>query len=135
MVEKECIKSENVINRGYVRMVYVKILTRYLSMTKGDDIRMVYNGKSSGLHSYLWAPHFALPTVGSTIWAVERGTFMADRYIGEMFLKFTLSEEIRLFYGVNTVNVRIEQEWEKSQGQRLGNLGVEDDGAYILALP
>ena len=59
---------------------------------------------------------------------------MEDRYIGEMFLKFTLSEEIRLFYGVNTVNVRIEQEWEKTQGQRLGNLGVEDDGAYILAL-
>ena len=110
-MEKECIKSENVINRGYVRMVYVKILTRYLSMTKGDDIRMVYNGKSSGLHSYLWAPHFALPTVGSTIWAVDRGTFMVDRDIGEMFLNFMFSEDVRYFCEVEIINVRTEEEW------------------------
>ena len=134
VAEKECIKLAKVRKRGYVRMEEVKSLTYLFLVLKGEDIRIIYNGTSRGLSSYLWAPQFALPTVGSTIWAVERGTFMADQYIGEMFLKFTLSEEIRLFYGVNTVNVRIEQEWEKTQGQRLGNLGVEDDGAYILAL-
>ena len=57
---------------------------------------MLYNGTSSGLNSSLWADNFDLPTVGSILWAVERGNFMADRDIGEMFLDHILSEEVRL---------------------------------------
>ena len=31
---------------------------------------------------------------------------MSDQYIGEMFLNFMLSEEVRSFYGVDITNVR-----------------------------
>ena len=70
----------------------VKGLTQYLSLPKGEDIRMVYSGILSGLNSYLWAPNFSLHTVGSTFREVERGNFMADRNIGEMFLNLMLSD-------------------------------------------
>ena len=67
---------------------------------------MLYNGTSSGLNISLWSPHFALPKVGSTIRDVEKGTFMADQYIGEMLLNLILIEEVRPFFGVNVTNVR-----------------------------
>ena len=70
----------------------VKILTHYFSVPKREDIRIFYNGTSIGLNSSLWAPHFVLPTVGSTPWSVKRVTLMADHYIGEMFFKFMLSK-------------------------------------------
>ena len=35
--------------RGYVNIVEVKILTHYFSVPNGEDIRMVYNRKSSSL--------------------------------------------------------------------------------------
>ena len=43
---------------------------------------MVYNGNYIGMNNSLWAPHFELPMVGSTLCAVEKGTFMADQDIG-----------------------------------------------------
>ena len=39
--------------------------------------------------------------------------FMAYRDIGEMFIKFMLSEEVRSFYEVDVTNVITEQEWER----------------------
>ena len=53
---------------------------------------MVYNRTSSGLNASLWAPHFALPAVGSNIYDLDKGTFMEDQDIREMFLNFMLSE-------------------------------------------
>ena len=82
---KEYIKLANIRSRGYVRMVEVKILTHYFSFPKGDEIRMVLNGASRVINAYLWAPHFALTEVGSTLRSVERGNFMADRDVGEIF--------------------------------------------------
>ena len=67
VVEKECIKLAKVRKRVYVRMGEVKILPHYFSVPKGEDIRMVYNRTLSGSNSSLWAPNFALPTVGSTL--------------------------------------------------------------------
>ena len=63
-------------------------------LTKGEDIRMVYNGTYSGMNISLWDPHFALPMVGSTIRAAEKGTFLGDRYIEDMLLNFMLIEEV-----------------------------------------
>ena len=71
---------------------------------------MVYNKTSSDLNSSLWAPHFSLTTVGSTLRAEERGTFMVDRDMGEIFLNFTLSEGVRSFCEVDITNVRAEEE-------------------------
>ena len=73
---------------------------------------MVYNGTSSGLNTSLWFLHFVLPTALSTIQDVETGTFMADWYIGEMFLNFMLSEEFIPFCVVNGKNFRTEEWWE-----------------------
>ena len=78
-------------------------------MPKGEDIRMVYNSTYSGIKSYLWAPIFSLPTVVSNLRSVEMGTFMADQYIGGVFLKFMLSEEVRLLCMVDITNVRTEE--------------------------
>ena len=83
-----------------------EILTRYLSVPKGVDIRMVYNGVSSGLNNAMWDPHFALPTVRHTLMETEDGTYMADRDIGEMFLNFMLSKDVRHYCRVNISNVR-----------------------------
>ena len=47
-------------------------------------------------------------TVGSTLHVVEKGTFIVDPDIGEMFLNFVLSEVVRLFCGVNVKNVQTE---------------------------
>ena len=76
----------------------VKSLMHYFLVPKREEIRLVYNGTSSGLNLSLWALHFYLTTVRSTLTEVERGTFMADRNIGEMFLNLMLSEGVRLFY-------------------------------------
>ena len=42
----------------------MKSLTHNLSVPKGEDIRMVYNGTSSGLNNALWDPSVC-PTNGS----------------------------------------------------------------------
>ena len=62
--------------------------------------------KSIGFNSSQWEPHFNLLSVGSTLWAMERGTLMSDRNIGEMFLNFMLSEEVRSLCGVDVTNMR-----------------------------
>ena len=53
---------------------------------------MLYNGTYSGMNTSLWDPHFAPYMVGYTIRAVDKGTIMADREIGDMLLDFMLSE-------------------------------------------
>ena len=47
---------------------------------------------------------FAIPMVGSTFCAIEKGNFMADRDIGDMLLDFMLSEEVRPFCGFDVTN-------------------------------
>ena len=99
--------------RGYVQSGDVKSLTHYFYMDKGEDIRMVYNGTSSGLNDSLWETHFALLTVASMLIAVYVGTYMVERDIGYMFIKSILSEVARPFCGVDVSNVRTEEEWER----------------------
>ena len=67
---------------------------------------MVYNGTYSSINTSIWDTHFALPMVGSTIRFVEKGTFMADWYIGYMLLIFMLSEKVIQFCGLDVMNVR-----------------------------
>ena len=56
------------------------------------------------------SPIFLLK-VGSTLCAVEKETFLADRNIVEIFLNYIMSEEVRTFYGFNITNVRTEEKW------------------------
>ena len=104
---------EKVRQRGYVWSGEAKILTDYFSATKGEDISMVYNRTLSGLDKDVWDPHFALPTVASTLRSLERGTYMVDRYTGDMFLNFMLSEKVRTLCNMDVSNIRTEEDWER----------------------
>ena len=90
----------------------VNSLAHQLSVPKGEDTMILYNRNTRGLNSSLWAPRFYLTTVESTLWAVERGTFTSDRDIGEIFMNFMLSDEVRSFCGVDVTNLRTEEKCE-----------------------
>jgi hypothetical protein len=87
--EKDCAikarmrkKLKAVRERRYIRAGFVRLLTSYLSLPKGeDDIRMVYNGTESGLNDSIWVPRFILPTVNTHLRAVDEETHMADEII------------------------------------------------------
>ena len=74
---------------------------------------MVYNETYKGINTSLWDTHFLLTIVRSNIRAVEKGTFMAYWDIGYMLLDFMLSEEVIPFCGVDVMNLRKYEEWEK----------------------
>ena len=46
-------KLYKVRRRGYVIVEEVKLLTKHFSVTKGENRRMLYNRKSSGLNTSL----------------------------------------------------------------------------------
>jgi hypothetical protein len=95
-------KLSAVKQRRYVQPGFVKSLTSFFSVPKGDDdVRMVYNGTVSGLNDSIWVPRFLLPTVETHLRAVDEGTHMADVDVGECFLKFILHPEIRELAGVD----------------------------------
>ena len=96
-------KLATVRHRGYFEgHCAILCLMHFFWVPKGaDDIRMVYNGTSSGLNPCLWAPNFVLPTVETHLRGVEPGYWMADRDLGEMFLNFVLHESLRQYCGVD----------------------------------
>ena len=75
---------------------------------------MVYTGTYSGMNTLLWATHFTLPMVGSTLCDVQKGTFMEDQDKGQMLLNLMLSEKVIPFFGLDVMNVRKQEEWEKN---------------------
>ena len=82
-------KLMDVRKKGYIDKGKVSSVTSFFKVPKGDsDIRMVYNGTSSGLNDAVWAPWFSLPTVESHLRAVTNDTFMCDCDLSEMFLNF-----------------------------------------------
>ena len=100
MVQK---KLDNVWkSKGYVEEGYVKNLTRFFAVPKGEaDIRMVYDASVSGLNKCLWVPWFLMPTVRSHLRAINPSYYMSDIDIGEMFLNFMMHEDLRPYCGVD----------------------------------
>lgn len=95
-------KISNVRSKGYIQKGYVKSLTSFFAVPKSDDdIRMVYNGTSSGLNDAVWASWFALPTVDTHLRSTLPNTFMCDIDLSEMFLNFMLDKELRAYAGVD----------------------------------
>jgi hypothetical protein len=115
-VEKDAATKKKVVDkiskvrkRKYIAPGFVASLTDFFSVPKGDrDIRVVYNGTSSGLNDVLWVPSFPLPTVDSLLRAVHPNTWMADTDLGEMFLNFVLHERLRELAGVDVTHYREE---------------------------
>ena len=92
----------DVRERGYIRKGFVKSLIRYFAVPKGEsDIRMMYDGTSSGFNRWAWAPSFGMPTIESILRSVEGRTWLGDIDIGEMFLNFPLDPKLQLYCGVD----------------------------------
>ena len=124
--EKVKRKIEKVRRNRYICKGDVKSLTSFFDVPKDvDDIRLVYNGTSSGLNDAVWSPWFCLPTVDSHLRAVEEGTFMGDCDIGDMFLNFMLDEKIRPYAGVDLTELFAEESngkitWERWERLLMG---------------
>ena len=70
--EKVKEKLINVRSKGYITSGFVKSLIKYFSVPKGEnDVRMVYDGTSSGFNDFVWAPSFGLPTIDSMLRSVD----------------------------------------------------------------
>jgi hypothetical protein len=113
-------KISKVRKRKYISVGHVLSLTDFFCVPKGnDDIRMVYNGTSSGLNDILWVPSFPLPTVDALLRSVHPDTWMADTDLGEMFLNFVLHESLRELAGVDVTHYQEKSErkpglcWER----------------------
>jgi hypothetical protein len=104
-LEKIIKKISKVRKRKYISVGHVWSLTDFFCVPKGNnDIRMVYNGTSSGLNDVLWVPSFPLPTVDTLLRSVHPDTWMADTDLGEMFLNFVLHESLRELAGVDVTH-------------------------------
>ena len=70
------------------------------------DVRMVYNGTSSGLNEAVWAPSFWMPSPATATRQVTYGYYLIDLDLGEFFLNFPLSEFIRPYAGVRMESMK-----------------------------
>ena len=64
------------------------------------DVRMVYNGTSSGLNNAVWAPNFWMPSPATAMRQIHFGFFSIDLDLGEFFLNFPLHKSIQPYAGV-----------------------------------
>lgn len=100
-------KIDKVRLRNYIVGGRVSNLTDFFDVPKGDeDIRVVYNGTSSGLNEALWAPGFFLPNADSAARLLMFYSFTVDADLGEMFLNFPMDPAIQPFAGVDLSGVR-----------------------------
>ena len=95
-------KISIVRDKGYIVSGLVKSLTTYFQVPKGPaDLRMVYDGTSSGLNDALWAPSFWMPTPDTALRQVSFYTYCVDIDLGEMFLNFPMDEAVQPFAGID----------------------------------
>jgi hypothetical protein len=107
-----------VFARRYLLYGMILSLPSFLAVPKGDTYaRMVYNGTSSVINAHLWATWFALPTICALLRALEMDNFMADSYIGEMFLNFMLEEMCVRLAGVDLIHY-VENREDAPDGKR-----------------
>lgn len=104
--EEACKKVEKklrkVVDVRYMDAGKVTSLTDYHWVPKAKtDIRMVYNGTSSGLNEAVWVPNYALPTIDSVLDCVSHDSFMGDLDLGDCFLNFPMDRKLRPYAGVD----------------------------------
>ena len=110
-------KLEKVRRRGYIAEGPVRSLTHFFYVPKGDsDIRMVYNGTSSGLNNDLYAPHFGLPVIRHALRSLLPGYNRVNIDIAEMFLNFNLGPELQPYSGVDLTPLLKSKSFSKTLG-------------------
>ena len=93
-------------SRDYLEAGHVTNSVHFFAVPKGDeDIRVVFDGTSSGLNTTLWAPNFFLPSAKSAAMVMCFSTWMSDMDFGEMFHNFNLDPRIRPYSGVNVAKL------------------------------
>jgi hypothetical protein len=106
-IERMIKKLDKVLSRGYISPGLVVSLTSYFAVAKGDtDIRLVYDGTSSGLNAALWAPSFWMPTSESAVRVISFYSYLFDSDIGECFLNFPNDKRVRKYCGVDLTPFR-----------------------------
>ena len=90
LVEKMLEKITKVRKRGYIGPNWVRSLTNFFPVLKGDDdIRLVYDLTASGLNDALWVPNFWMPAVHNVLDCATHSSWFGDVDAGEMFLNFS----------------------------------------------
>jgi hypothetical protein len=89
-------KLESMKLKSYLEPGFVSNALHFFAVPKGDsDIRVVFDGTSSGLNETLWAPNFYLPTARAAALNVSYSSWMSDMDCGEMFHNFFMDCHIR----------------------------------------
>jgi hypothetical protein len=100
-------KLDKVLKRGYISPGLVVSLTSYFAVPKGElDIRLIYDGSSSGLNDALWAPSFWMPTSETAVRVISFYSYLFDSDIGECFLNFPNDKRLRKYCGVDLTPFR-----------------------------
>ena len=66
-------KLEKFVKRKYLVDQFIESLISFFDVPKAEDVRVVFNGTSSGLNEAIYAPWFQLPTIRSLLRRVEHG--------------------------------------------------------------
>ena len=110
-------KLDGMLRRSYLDSGFVSNSLHFFAVPKGDaDIRVVFDGTSSGLNETLWAPNFYLPSARAASLNLSFSTWMSDMDFGEMFHNFFMDPSIRKCAGVKITPIVT----------RLKNIPLED---------
>ncbi len=94
-------KLESMKLKSYLEPGFVSNALHFFAVPKGDsDIRVVFDGTSSGLNETLWAPNFYLPTAQAAALNVSYSSWMSDMDCGEMFHNFFMDRRVRKCAGL-----------------------------------
>lgn len=95
-------KLAKVRRRNYIAPGFVRSLIRYFAVPKGEsDIRLVYDGTSSGFNDSIWVPSFGMTTIDSVLGSVDTNTWMGDIDVADQFLNFPLHANAQPYCGVD----------------------------------
>lgn len=95
-------KLDVMILRDYLEAGFVSNTVHFFAVPKGEtDIRVVFDGTSSGLNETLWSPNFFLPSAKSAAMCMSFSTWMADMDFGDMFHNFHMDPRVRPCSGVD----------------------------------
>jgi hypothetical protein len=94
-------KLEGMQLKNYLEPGFVSNALHFFAVPKGDlDIRVVFDGTSSGLNETLWSPNFYLPTAKAASLNISFSSWMSDMDCGEMFHNFFMDQRIRKCAGL-----------------------------------
>jgi hypothetical protein len=116
-------KIVGMLHRSYLETGFVSNALHFFAVPKGDsDVRVVFDGTSSGLNETLWCPNFYLPTARAAALNISYTSWMSDMDCGEMFHNFPMDKRIRKCAGLQMDQLAPRAEWSNSSYLRWSRL-------------